>query len=137
MSLPPVIQELIRLIGHGKTMALVKEFGGQNLLIPKTDASDAWHALAEVIGEPATKKLAEGFGQEHVYIALCHQAMKIDQRRRIVARYDKLLKDGHGSRAAVEMLVREFRPISYRWVERIVNSPLPEAPEIAAQRQLF
>lgn len=137
MSLPPVIQELVGLIGYGNTMALVRKFGGHNLLIPKTDASDVWHALAEVIGEAYTRVLAAARGGEYLYIALCSRALKIQQRHLLVTRYEQLIKAGNGSRAAVEMLVMEFRPISYRWVEIIVNSPLPEAPVLAPQGELF
>lgn len=52
--LPEVIQEIVRLVGHSHAMALVHAFGGQELRIPKTEASDTWAALVEVIGEPAT-----------------------------------------------------------------------------------
>ena len=53
MALPAVIQEIIGIIGHGRAMSLVHEFGGQELRIPKTEGGDTWAALAEVIGEKA------------------------------------------------------------------------------------
>lgn len=136
--LPPVIQEIVRLIGHGKAMALVREFGGQELRIPRTEGSDTWAALCEVIGEPATKQLAAAMGGgEPVYIALCDKAMQADRNRRMVARYEALLAEKHSGRGAVSVLVREFGPISYRRVEIIVNSPLPEPAETVAQGSLF
>lgn len=137
MSLPAVIQEIVRLIGHGPAMAVVREFGGQELRIPKTDAADTWAALAEVIGEPMTKALAASMGGEEIYIALCHHNLKHDRNRNMIAKYDKLLKQGHSSRGAVSVLVREFRPISNRQVEKIINSPLPEPSTVAVQAQLF
>ena len=137
MSLPAVIQEIVRLIGHGPAMAIVREFGGQELRIPKTDASDTWAALSEVIGEPTTKALSAAMGGEEIYVALCHHALKHDRNRNMIAKYDKLLKLGHSSRGAVSVLVREFRPISNRQVEKIVNSPLPEPSTVAVQAQLF
>ena len=137
MALPPVIQEIIRHIGHGHAMALVREFGGQDLRIPKADGSDLYAALVEVIGERATKALCAAMGGEEIYIALCHHAMKHDRNRRMIAKYDKLLKQGHSSRGAVSVLVREFRPISNRQVEKIINSPLPEPSTVAVQAQLF
>lgn len=135
--LPPVIREIVRLIGHGAAMALVHEFGGQDLRIPKTDASATWAALAEVIGEPAMKTLARAFGGEQLSIALCANSMKVDRNRKMVARYEALLGEGHSSRGAVSVLVREFRPISYRTVEKIVNSPLPAVEAAAVQGALF
>ena len=136
--LPEVIQEIVRLIGHSHAMALVHAFGGQELRIPKTEASDTWAALVEVIGEPATRKLAAGLGGgEPIYIALCARAVKADRNRRMIERYDDLLREGHSGRGAVSVLVREFAPISNRWVEQIVNAPLPEPTGLIIQPELF
>lgn len=138
MSLPIVIQEIISYIGHSRTMALVKEFGGQEIRLPKTDSSDTWAAIAEVIGESATYKLSAGMGGgEPIYIALCSRALKAERNRRMIERYDHLLRSGHSGRGAVSILVREFAPISNRRVEQLVNSPLPEVSYIKAQAELF
>ena len=137
MSLPVVVQEIVGIIGHGPAMELVRAFGGQELRVPKTDASDTWAALVEIIGEPLTRALAAVFGGEPVYIALCDRALRHDRNRNMIARYEKLLGQGHSSRGAVSVLVREFRPISNRQVEKIVNSPLPEASGVAVQAVLF
>ncbi len=138
MALPAVIQEIIRLIGHGKAMALVREFGGQELRIPKAEGNDTWAALVEVIGEVATVALARVYGgADPIYIALCTRALLADRNRRMIARYDQLLKDGHSGRGAVSVIVREFRPISNRQVEKIVNSAIPEPTGLSLQAQLF
>lgn len=135
--LPPTILEFVRLVGYGKAMALVHEFGGQDFRVPKTEAGDNWAALVEVIGEPATRTLTASFGgSESVYIARCHAALKAERNRRIVARYDVLLAEGHSGRGAVSVLVREFG-LCYRQIEKIVNAPQPEAPTTAAQGNLF
>lgn len=136
-NLPPMIQEIIRLIGYTKTMELVREFGGQELRIPKTDEGDAWAALSEVIGLRAMKILANEFGGEMLYIALCDKAVRADRSRRMISRYDTLLSNGHSGRAAVSILVKEFGPISYRQVEKIINSPLPTPSLVIAQGELF
>lgn len=136
--LPEVIQEIVRLVGHSHAMALVHAFGGQELRIPKTEASDTWAALVEVIGDPATRKLAAGLGGgEPIYIALCARAVKADRNRRMIERYDALLREGHSGRGAVSVLVREFAPISNRWVEKIVNAPMPEVVGLQVQAELF
>lgn len=138
MALPAVIQEIIGIIGHGRAMALVHEFGGQELRIPKTEGSDTWAALVEVIGETAMIALAKALGGgEPLYIALCQQALKQDRNRKMIGRYESLLKQGHSGRGAVSILVREFRPISNRQVEKIVNSPLPAPSTVTSQGQLF
>ncbi|MBP6708409.1 MAG: hypothetical protein KA223_04570, partial [Candidatus Accumulibacter sp.] len=100
--------------------------------------SDTWAALAEVIGTGATARLCAEFGGgEPVYIALCAKAVRDERNRRIVERYDALLAAGHSSGGAVSVLVREFAPISYRWIEKIVNSPLAAPTELRMQAQLF
>lgn len=137
MSLPVVILQIIDVIGHAKTMALVQEFGGQEIRIPASDKSDTWHALAEVIGERAMERLAKAFSREDkIYIAFCQKALRDERNRKIVARYDKLLSEGYSGRSAVSILVREFR-LNYRQIEKIVNSPLPEPSAVAEQGQLF
>jgi hypothetical protein len=136
--LPKVIEEIIRIIGHGKAMELVREFGGQEMRIPRTESSDTWAALVEVIGEHATRALSDAFaGSEAIYIAQCTAAIKAERNRLMISRYESLLKDGHSGRGAVSVLVREFKPISNRWVEQIVNSPVPMPTKYEAQGELF
>ena len=137
MSLPAVIQEIVRIIGHGRAMALVQAFGGQELRIPKAEGSDTWAALCEEIGERATRTLCQALGGNEVYIALCHRAMKDERNRRMIARYDELLRHHHSGRGAISVLVREFAPISYRQVEKIVNAPTPEPAGLKLQSELF
>lgn len=138
MALPAVISDIARIIGHGKTMSLVAEFGGQELRIPRTECSDTWAAIAEVIGERATRLLAAEFGGgEPIYIALCAEAIRQDRNRRMIARYETLLSEQHSGRGAVSILVREFGPISYRQVEKIVNMPVPEPSAMPLQGMLF
>lgn len=138
MALPRVIGDLVELIGHGKTMELVREFGGQAMRIPKTDASDTWAALAEVIGEKATRTLAATFGDEgEIYIAKCAGALRAERNRAIVARADALLAEGHSSRGATSVLVRETG-LCYRQLEKIINGPAPEAgQDMVTQGSLF
>ena len=95
MSLPAVIKEIIRHIGHGHAMALVREFGGQNLRIPKGEGGDIWAELVEVIGERSTKALCAAFGGEEIYIALCDRALKRDRQRKMIAKYEKPVSYTH------------------------------------------
>lgn len=137
MALPAVIQEIVRLIGYGRAMDMVREFGGQELRIPRAEGCSTWAALVEVIGERSTRKLAAEIGIEReIYIARCERALKQERNRKMIARYEKLLHTGHSGRGAVSVLVREFH-LSNRQVEKIVNSPLPEAETLSMQRALF
>lgn len=69
-------------------------------------------------------------------VMLKHGISQADRNRRIIERYDQLLLDGNSARGAVSILVREFAPISNRWIEQIVNAPVPVVPELV-QASLF
>lgn len=138
MALPATIQTIVDLIGHGATMALVDELGGQEFRFPVGKSSDKWAYLVEIVGAGRAEKLVGRFGGDAVYIALCVEALRADRNRKMIRRYEALLREGHSGRGAVSVLVQEFRPISYRTVEKVVNGPAPDAlPEMVTQGQLF
>lgn len=138
MALPATIQTIVGLIGHGPAMALVRELGGQDFRFPARREGSNWEALVEIVGPREARRLQEHFAGSETYIALCDNALRADRNRRMITRYDALLAAGHSSRGAVGILVQEFRPISNRSVEKIVNGPTPSAaPEMVAQGQLF
>lgn len=138
MALPPTIQTIVELIGHGAAMDLVRELGGREIRVPAAKQGDTWEYLVEIIGPQKAARFHERYRGDELYIALCDRALRADRNRRMVARYDALLAQGHSSRGAVGILVGEFRPISYRTVEMIVNSPSPAgAMETVTQGQLF
>lgn len=138
MALPSTIQTIVDIVGHGPAMDLVREFGGQDFRFPARCDGANWEALVEIIGERLSTKLQARFAGTETYIALCDRALRADRDRRMIARYDALLRKGYSSRGAVGILVQEFRPISNRTVEKIVNGPVPSAaPEMVAQGSLF
>jgi hypothetical protein len=132
-ALPRFAQELVRLVGYKATMELIRHFGGQRIRFAKTEGSAAFEALSEVVGPHAARVLGESLGDEERYIPKCFRAMKALEKRQIVARFDAQLAAGFGSRAACNLLAGEFGK-SYRAIEIIVHSPLPEveAPQQAA-----
>lgn len=138
MSLPPTIQTIVSIVGHARAMALVNEFGGREIRFPALQQGVNWEALVEVVGETPAKRLCERFRGDEVYIAICDKALRHDRNCRMITRYDALISQGHSSRGAVGILTQEFRPISNRTVENIVNGPMPSmVPEMVQQGQLF
>lgn len=138
MALPPTIRNFVAKIGHSDTMALVRELGGRDFRFPAGRSGANYEYLVEIVGVRSANILVAECNGDEIYIALCDNALRADRNRRMIARYDALLKDGHSSRGAVGILVQEFRPISNRTVEKIVNGPVPTmAPEMVAQGQLF
>jgi Mor family transcriptional regulator len=138
MALPATIQTIVRLVGHAKAMSMVQDLGGQSYRFPVSRKSDVWEHLVEIIGARSAEVLCQEFGGSEVYIALCHHAIKADRNRSMIARYEALLAEGHSSRGAVTVLVREFR-MSNRQIEKIVNGPSPagEVMEMVTQGSLF
>lgn len=138
MALPKTIQTIVGIIGHGPAMLLVGEFGGRDIRFPAIREGANWEALVEVVGERHAKGLCDQFNGDEVYIALCANAIRHDRNCRLIKRYDELLKQGHSSRGAVGILTQEFRPISNRTIENVLNSPTPSmVPEMVQQGSLF
>lgn len=71
-DLPPLAQELVRLIGFSATMRLVTEKPGLPTYIPK-EASH--HHVLAVIGMGAFKKLVEEYAGESITIPNCKLAL--------------------------------------------------------------
>lgn len=124
--LPETIRSLIAVVGHAQTMSLVAEIGGQDFRWPAGKKSDVWEYLVEIVGPKSAERLIAQFGGTEMYIPLCSRAIAADRRRRIVTRYDELLRSGNSSRGAISILVREFRPISNRTIQTMVNKPMDD-----------
>lgn len=136
-NLPPMIREFVRLVGHAKTMRLVADFGGTRLRMTDSEDHPDHQALIESIGAKATKALTAAFKAEgEVYVAKCDRALRDDRNRRIIQRYDELLKGGYSSPAAAQVLAREHR-LSYRTIETVVNTQSPDQSALATQLSLI
>lgn len=138
MALPATIQTIVAHIGHADAMAMVQALGGREFRFPCSKTSDNWEYLVEIVGIKSADKLFEVFRGTDVYIALCSNALRADRDRRMITRYDELLRNRYSSRAAVNIIVGEFAPISDRTVKKIVNGPIPSmASDMVAQGSLF
>lgn len=98
--LPPILQDLVELIGLPLTMELVCVYGGTRLFVPKREV-DENHSLSRLLGIEAANKLVEHYGGvEHFDIPLALRALKA------VRNADIRAKRGHMS---VSQLAREYR----------------------------
>lgn len=83
--LPPILQDLVELIGLPLTMTLVEKHGGTRLFVPKRDVTDD-HPLVRHIGTKATQKLIDAYGgAEHFDIPLALRALKAVRNAQIRA----------------------------------------------------
>lgn len=137
MALPAIIQTIVSAIGHADAMSLVQVLGGRTFRFPAGKSSDNWLELVDIVGPISASRLIEIFGGTDVYIALCDRAIRDDRNRRMVTRYDELLRQGQSSRRAINKLVKEFR-LSDRMVKNIMNRPMPSmVSDLVAQGSLF
>lgn len=132
-NLPPRIAELVQLIGIDAVLQLVQaRLLGREWRVGATHDCEFWRAWSDVIGEGLTETVrAAWVGCDAIYLANCSALLRAEQHRQIVARYDALVADGMGSRAAIHQLCRE-KGYSDRWLRSIINRPTPPpAPEDA------
>lgn len=74
--LPPILQDLVELIGLHATMQLVHAYGGVRLYVPKL-ALESDHTLIRLIGNDAAKKLQAMYGGEpHFDIPKAERALR-------------------------------------------------------------
>ena len=74
------IEMLAEYIGARASVALVREFGGLSIKVPKRPAGEIWRQLVASLGEASAADLVECFGGEGLYIAR-NAAEEREQRR--------------------------------------------------------
>lgn len=88
MPRPADLSLLTALIGIDATRALVREFGGIPLAIPKRGDGAAYAALAEVVGKDAADALIKHYPGDVLTVPRC-QAAALSARNAIIReRYD-------------------------------------------------
>ena len=85
-DLPPLVRDMVEVMGLPATMALVARMGGQRLRIPGLPlarASSRLQALEAIVGEPAAARFADRWGDVDVVVPRCLRAMLRERNRRI------------------------------------------------------
>jgi Mor family transcriptional regulator len=81
--LPPILQDIVELIGLQPTMRLVETYGGVRLYVPKLELEDD-HPLIRQIGREAAEKLQAMYGGEpHFDIPKAERALRAVRDARI------------------------------------------------------
>jgi len=123
-SLPSTALDIANLIGLPATLALVEEFGGNELRIPvdrNGKAAELCQRISNAIGEKAALSILETYGGDVLYIPCCTKTRRMLRDMEIVRTYDALILEGSG-RNAVSILAKKFF-LSCRGVEMIVSRP--------------
>ncbi len=78
------IELLAEYIGAAAAVALVREFGGLSIKVPKRPAGRVWARLVDAMGEQGASDLVDSFGGEGLYIAR-NAVEEREQRRQQIA----------------------------------------------------
>lgn len=142
--LPAGAVELVRLLGTESALALMNQWPGVKLPVPKrSDANERgaarWTEIAAVIGESAMQVLAAERGGDMLGVSSCDALRKARRNRAICAEFDQLtgrrpMGEGLSKSAAVIRLGMRHAPITYRQIETILDRP---SAVPAAQNPLF
>lgn len=74
--LPPILQDIVALVGLPLTMTLVQARGGVRLYVPKLELDDD-HYLVQLLGREAAEKLQNAYGgDEHFDIPKAERALR-------------------------------------------------------------
>lgn len=87
-GLPPGLRQLVSYLGDKLAFALVEQFGGQELAIPKKASAD--HRIAQALGLHSMMALVESFGNETITVHKRDSLARQIKHRRVA----KLLASG-------------------------------------------
>jgi Mor family transcriptional regulator len=120
--LPPVVQELVELVGYHETEQLIAALGGTSFLVSKlvrTAGSRNAGVLAQTVSTDAARKIAGRFGGEELYIPRCDAALREWRNQRFIAEYNQMLAAGDSGRYALMTLCPRYQ-ISDRQAKKIL-----------------
>lgn len=112
-QLPAKARELVDFIGLPATLLLVKEYGGQQIAIPKGKRARGVALIAEiadVIGLEAARKLAFNYGGEYLYVPACKQPLQVLRDADMQSRFDAMTSKAGGlsARCAANQIAKDF-----------------------------
>ncbi|EFP4583492.1 hypothetical protein HX910_000754 [Salmonella enterica] len=123
MLLPPVVLELVGLIGYRETQSLVARLGGVSFPVGKNiNVKTGAHrisVLSDAVSVDAANKIMARFGGETLYIPRCAAALRELRNRRFIADYYAMLAAGKSGRIALMTLCPRFG-FSDRYGQRLL-----------------
>lgn len=123
-TLPSTALDLANLIGLPATLALVEDFGGNELRIPayrNCKSAALFQKITGKIGEEAAIAISKAYGGDVLYIPSCAKTRRALRDMEIVRAYDALILET-SARDAVATLSKQYS-LSNRGIEKIVNRP--------------
>lgn len=127
--LPDQLLEVADAIGLPATQRLVEELGGTTWTPAKGVRRLGvirHEALAEIIGEPAARIMAERWANVPLYIPKCDAALRRLRDLQINRKFEQGVRERKSANALVAELAREYK-LSDRRVWEILKQPSPDA----------
>lgn len=132
--LPPVVLEMVDLVGFDVTEKIIRHFGGVCFLF--SDGSIYFPRLKALIGSENATTLRRYFKSEEVYIPRCDVALRTLRNTRLVNEFlIKTQVEGKSGRAAMFDLCPKYA-LSDRQAWEIVRDAQRRSP-LATQSSLF
>lgn len=133
--LPPIVLELIDLIGYRDTTILIGKLGGISFPIgvsARKRGNRRADVLIDIIGAKAAALIEQRFGGEVLYIPRCESALREWRNRSFVAQYQQHIAAGESGRFALMALCPQFG-LSDRQAQKI----LAQSTEVKQQMDLL
>ncbi len=114
IPLPPVMQEIVDLVGLPAALKLVALYPAISFRVPtgEHEKGEVKRRLEEAMGADASKLFIERFAGERLYVAKCHHALLAERNRIICERTD--------NNESAATLAREFN-LSERQIRYILK----------------
>jgi Mor family transcriptional regulator len=84
-DLPPVLQEIERMIGLELTLKMVERWGGLNVYVPEKLPRN--HRLARTIGLEAAQRLSDVYGGDTIIMPRAHQFKCVQRQIEVFQRH--------------------------------------------------
>nr|WP_318382487.1 Mor transcription activator family protein [uncultured Enterobacter sp.] len=120
--LPPVVIELIELIGYRHVAILIKKFGGISFPVTqktRTNGNRLADLLTQELPDDSVKLIIERFGGDVLYIPRCDAALRELRNRRFLNEYRNTIASGESGRFALMHLCPRFG-FSDRYAQRVI-----------------
>ncbi|WP_347253475.1 Mor transcription activator family protein [Leminorella grimontii] len=120
--LPPVVLDIIDLIGYRDTETLIKKLGGVSFPVgvsARKRGNRRAAVLIDTLGADVATKIEQRFGGEVLYIPRCEAALREWRNRAFIAQYRQKIAAGESGRFALMELCPRFN-LSDRQAQKII-----------------